>query len=107
MNVSHDALEIDNTVPVAAEKIANFSNMLAKADFWNMQPDEVNRGLVRSVRVHRDGGDWILEGVQNGEYHIVVRWCPAADHDSAQALAFADAARLLLEFAGQKHKGDC
>jgi hypothetical protein len=99
VNVSHDALETDNTVPVTPENIATFSTTLAKADFWNMQPDEPSRGL--------DGAEWILEGVQNGEYHIVVRWCPATESDSPHALAFAGAARLLLEFAGHKYKGDC
>jgi len=99
INVSHDELETDNTVAVTPEKIARFSTSLTKADFWNMQPEEPSRGL--------DGAEWILEGVQNGEYHIVVRWCPATESDSPQALAFADAARLLLEFAGQKYKGDC
>ena len=101
MNVSHDALENDDTVPVTPEKIARFSTALAKADFWNMLPDEPSRGL------RLDGAEWILEGVQDGKYHIVVRWCPAARSASSQALAFADAARLLLEFAGQKFKGDC
>lgn len=101
MNVSHDVLETDSTVPVTPENVANFSATLAKADFWNMQPDEPRRGLGL------DGAEWILEGVQNGEYHIVVRWCPATKSDSPQALAFAGAARLLLEFAGRKYKGDC
>jgi hypothetical protein len=99
MNVSHDALETDDSVPVTPEKIARFSTALAKADFWNMQPDEPSRGL--------DGAEWILEGVQDGKYHIVARWCPATESDSPQALAFADAARLLFEFAGQKYRDDC
>jgi hypothetical protein len=99
MNVSHDALETDDTVPVTPEEIARFSTALAKADFWNMQPDEPSRGL--------DGAEWILEGVRDGKYHMVVRWCPATESNSPQALAFADAARLVLEFAGQKYKGDC
>jgi hypothetical protein len=99
MSVSHDALEIDDTVAVTPEKIARFSSALTKTDFWNMRPEEPSRGL--------DGAEWILEGVQNGKYHIVVRWCPAIESPSPQALAFADAARLLLEFAGHKYKGDC
>lgn len=101
MNVSHDAAEIDATATVTSEKIARFSAALTKADFWNMQPEEPSLGL----RV--DGAEWILEGVQNGEYHIVVRWCPATESESPQALAFADAARLLLEFAGHKYAGHC
>lgn len=99
MNVSHDALETDNMVPVTPERVTKFSTALAKADFWNMQPDVASRGL--------DGAEWILEGVQNGGYHIVVRWCPATESDSPQSLAFADAARLLLEFAEPKYKGNC
>lgn len=74
MNVSRDALETDKTVPVTPEKMATFSTALAKADFWNMEPDKPSRGL--------DGAEWILEGVQNGDYHIVVRWCPAIESDS-------------------------
>jgi hypothetical protein len=99
MSVSRDALETDDTVAVTPEKIAIFSSALTKADFWNMEPEEQSQGL--------DGAEWILESVRSGEYHIVVRWCPANDSQSPQALAFADAARLLLEFAGHKYKGDC
>ena len=103
MHASHDAMETDNTLTVEPDKIANFSTALAKVDFWNMQPEESEIGST----LRSDGAEWMLEGVQNGEYHIVARWCPATQSHSPQSLAFADAARLLLEFAGYKNKGNC
>ncbi len=99
MSVSHDAVETDESAPVTQEQVAKFLGAVKQADFWHMPAEEASRGL--------DGAEWILEGVQDGEYHVAVRWCPGTESNSVQTLAFADAARLLLEFAGHKHKGDC
>jgi hypothetical protein len=100
MSVSHDAVESDESVPVNQEQVPKFFSALKQADFWHMPTEEPRRGL--------DGAEWILEGVQSGEYHIAVRWCPAIGSNSSETLAFASAARLLLEFAGHKQKGgDC
>jgi hypothetical protein len=99
MDVSHGALRLDESAAVTPEDTSRFLSLVKQSDFWNMASEQPSRGL--------DGADWILEGVQGGEYHVVVRWCPAVESQSPQTLAFVDTARLLLELAGHKHKGDC
>lgn len=53
---------------ISKNAVKKFLDYLEKADFWNMPQDEPPRGL--------DGANWIIEGVKNGRYHIVDRWCP-------------------------------
>jgi hypothetical protein len=84
---------------VSAEQVAKFLNKLQEAQFWQMPAEGKSRGF--------DGAEWILEGVQKGEYHIAVRWCPGSypKHEAAQDRVFAEAARVLFEFAGIKNTG--
>jgi hypothetical protein len=41
---------------------------LESAEFWTMPTQEQDFG--------GDGSEWIIEGVKNGEYHVVARWTP-------------------------------
>jgi len=49
-----------------------------KSDFWKMPTEERRRfpygpdGRKR-VNFHGDGAQWILEGIENGKYHVVDR----------------------------------
>ena len=45
MNVSHDALEVDDSVAVTPENTSRFFSVLKQADFWNMSPEQPSRGL--------------------------------------------------------------
>jgi len=99
LTVSRDEVETDDPGTVSAEQVTKFLSALKRADYWRM-PTELQKS-------GEDGAEWILEGVVNGEYHIVVRWCPGSDSDDTQGKAFANASKLLLEFAGQKHHGGC
>ena len=99
LNPRRDKLEMDDSRTVSAVQVNQFFSALAKANFWRLPAEKPSDG--------EDGAEWILEGVQNGQYHIVSRWCPATQTRDPQALAFADAARLLLEFSGHKYNGDC
>lgn len=50
---------------------------------------------------------YLLSGPVPGKYHVAVRWCPSLNEHSAEDAAFAEAARYLLQLAGQKHSGGC
>jgi hypothetical protein len=100
LTVSRDDVEIDDPGPVGADQVTQFLSAIHQVDYWHMATE--TRGSSAE-----DGAEWILEGVQNGEYHVVVRWCPGSGSDDAQGKAFANAAKLLLEFAGHKHRGGC
>jgi len=89
----------DHSKSVTAEDIAKFSREVTEADYWHMPTELASGGL--------DGAYWILEGVQDNEYHIVVRWCPGMESHDQQTLAFANAARMLYEFSGYKRPNRC
>lgn len=55
-------------------KTQSFVTALNSADFWNM-PTHIDP--PKDV-IQLDGAQWILEGVKNGQYHIVDRWSPEA-----------------------------
>jgi len=84
---------------VAKDQVAEFLKSLNRANFWEMPTESKHRGF--------DGAEWILEGVQDGKYHIAVRWCPGLYEVSAEDEAFAESARYLLQLAGQKYSGGC
>lgn len=67
---------------------AEESKLVAKLDqarFWEMRRDQDRFGS--------DGAQWILEGVDNGQYQVVQRWSPGPG-------AYSDVCILLLDFAG-------
>jgi len=81
--------------PVTAEQVREFLSLLEQADFWNLDTCLQTRGLDRGL----DGEEWLLEGVSNGKYHVVQRWCPS------RAYGYRVACQYLLDlsllYAGQ------
>ncbi len=82
---------------VTDDRVADFLQHLERAHFWEMPAESQTRGL--------DGAEWILEGMQDGKYHIAVRWCPGLYERSPEDEAFAKSARYLLKLVGQKQGG--
>jgi hypothetical protein len=85
---------------VSSGEVAKFLEEMKRADYWNTPAESLNRGS-------KDGAEWILEGSEAGRYHVAVRWCPGYGPEGSQLAAFADAARVLLAFAGQERNGGC
>lgn len=94
---SPDQVSDDQTLTVSPDRVSEFLNRLAPAHFWEMATELPPRG--------EDGAEWILEGVQEGKYHIAIRWCPHLYDHSSEVAAFADAARFLFQLAGHTHRG--
>ena len=90
---------IDETVPVSRERLTIFITLLDQAHFWATPTELPRRGL--------DGAEWIMEGVQDGRYRTIVRWCPDIERQSSEEISFADAGHFLFELAGHKHVGGC
>ena len=63
-----------------------FLQLIAKIDFWGM-PSKLDE--IPGC----DGAQWILEGVYNGEYHVVDRWTP-------QGSDYANCCEFLLNLTG-------
>jgi hypothetical protein len=86
----HPRINKDSTIK--PEQVTEFTSMLDHLQFWQLPTEPTERGL--------DGAEWILEGVQDGKYHVVLRWCP-------RKTPFGEVGRNLFKLAGQKSKGAC
>jgi len=64
---------------------SKFEAKLNDVGFWEMRRDQDRFGS--------DGAQWILEGIDNGQYQVVQRWSPGPG-------AFSDVCVLLLDLAG-------
>jgi hypothetical protein len=65
------------------EQTQAFLKHVAAANFWQMPSQDYERGGA-------DGAQWVIEGVKNGNYHLVDRWTPesGAVHDLGMIFAF-------------------
>ncbi|MEQ1642677.1 MAG: hypothetical protein ABL959_04425 [Pyrinomonadaceae bacterium] len=52
--------------------------LLQGADFWNLAYLEkpAERNELGEVSICLDGAEWVLEGVREGKYRVVNRYCP-------------------------------
>ncbi|MGH9780755.1 MAG: hypothetical protein ACRD33_02950, partial [Candidatus Acidiferrales bacterium] len=62
----------DHTRTVSGTEVTNLLKLLSAANFWKLPTEE----QAHPGRMDLDGARWIVEGVQNGQYHIVDRWSP-------------------------------
>src|SRR5262249_54055850 len=78
-----DGVRIKGGVPVTTDDVRAFLALLQRADFWKSETEET----PDKARHEKDGIRWVLEGVRNGEYHVVERSTPTAT-DFAQICIF-------------------
>ena len=91
-NSQHVHLDTDSYRTTSPQNLADFFGALNRSNFWKLPTESPQRGL--------DGAEWILEGVQDDNYHIVVRWCPGKT-------PFGQLGQELFEIAGDKLRGGC
>ena len=70
----------------------NFKTKITEIDFWNLPTNEKRFG--------NDGAEWILEGKQDRQYHVVQRWSPS-EHS-----AYFQCCNFLLDLIDIKIKKD-
>ena len=92
-------MTVDETLPTTRDQLDQFITLLEKGHFWTTPAELPSTGM--------DGAEWVMEGVKDGKYRTVVRWCPDVDRKSAEEISFADAGHLLFEIAGHKRVGGC
>lgn len=61
-----------------AEEWNRLLALIDEAGFWNMpypekKPEPNEKG---ELTICLDGSEWVLEGVKNGKFHAVIRYCP-------------------------------
>lgn len=86
--------EVDETRSVTRDQVGRFYMQLDKSNFWTTPTELPETGVT--------GPDWILEGVKDGKYRVVVRRCPDVERQTPEESQFAKAGRLLFEIAGHK-----
>jgi hypothetical protein len=58
----------NQAIDIPKAQLQQFVNAVKMAEFWTLPPDHRWGGT--------DGAQWIMEGVQDGNYHVVDRWSP-------------------------------
>ncbi len=62
-------LVFNKTIKLDKDQTEKVLNQFKKLNFWSVPVKDEVQGL--------DGTRWIVEGVQDGQYHIVDRWTPS------------------------------
>jgi hypothetical protein len=62
---------LNRNIKVSNDAVDHFLELLQKADFWNLPTEQQETNVVGV-----DGAQWIMEGVLDGQYHVVDRWSP-------------------------------
>jgi hypothetical protein len=63
-------LALNRTRQLTKEQVVSLLLKVETAAFWGLPTNETSGG--------RDGARWIIEGVRQGQYHIVDRWSPSS-----------------------------
>jgi hypothetical protein len=80
-----EKLILDTTSAVDKAQVQDVLGQLQRLAFWAMPTEEDQAPPQTSETAHQsptlrvvglDGSQWILEGVRDGEYHVVDRWSP-------------------------------
>lgn len=78
---------------MSTAQVGQFLEQVGRAKFWQLLlEEEPPVSKDGSIQVRADGAEWILEGVENGRYHVVDRWSPEKG-------AFRETALMLVRFA--------
>ena len=80
-----EVLVVDNTLAASRAQAGTFLDLLTQSDFWSAPTIEPwARG-----HVIMGGTDWLLEGAEEGRYHVAVRTAP-------RPFSYKDAAVFLV-----------
>lgn len=83
-------LTIDKSKKLSQNDWETFLNMLREIDYWNLPTNEPD---VMGC----DGAQWILEGVNEGRYHVVDRWTPRNTDFSKVCMYLLDLTNLKIK----------
>lgn len=68
VNIFSEKLIVNAQKELTLDDWKSFRKFLNQCDFWNMSTQINLLGV--------DGSRWVIEGVENGKYHVVDRWSP-------------------------------
>src|SRR5271170_914190 len=74
----------------SSQKTSRLVRMIQNLSFFQMPTEEEVIGT--------DGDEWIIEGVSEGKYHVVVRWCADSyDPRKRKLTAFLALCKCLVD----------
>ncbi|HEV2305346.1 MAG TPA: hypothetical protein VGR93_07505 [Candidatus Acidoferrales bacterium] len=81
----------NQTKRLSAIEVRELAEQVNNANFWKLPTEE------KQTSFGMDGAQWILEGVKDGNYHLVDRWSPKSGTYRAVCLFFVrQLARLRI-----------
>lgn len=86
-------VEFDKTLRVKDADIAECRRLIEEIPFWESWDDNWN---VMPL----DGSAWVLEGLSEGRYHVMMRWSPVRDTAERRLVPFVATAQHLLKQSG-------
>ncbi|MBL7905636.1 MAG: hypothetical protein JNL22_11495 [Bacteroidales bacterium] len=84
-------LTVNSSKQLTKEQWDKLISLLKSADFWNMTTKSKDD-------MGNDGSQWIIEGIENGKYHVVDRWTPRNNN-------FQKCGQYLIELTDLKVSG--
>jgi len=79
---------VDQTITLSKEEVDSVLARVSQSNFWTLSPQREQAGL--------DGSAWIVEGVKDGKYHLIVRWSPRKGDFRKIGLLFLKKSKLNL-----------
>ena len=80
-----------SSVEVSEQQVQGFLHLLDKTSFWASKTEDSQPGIV-----NLDGAQWILEGVQDGNYHVMDRFSPGQDDYSRTCLYLLELSKISV-----------
>jgi len=74
---------------MAKTQMTEFFDLVRKAGFWSLPSEEKSSGL--------DGAQWVLEGMEDGHYHVVDRWSPPRGNYQRLCLYLLEQSKLKVQ----------
>ncbi|CAN5332469.1 hypothetical protein BH09MYX1_BH09MYX1_30450 [soil metagenome] len=89
-------ISADVTRTISAPDWMRVTSALTGAGFWALPTSKDDGGM--------DGLEWIIEGTQNGRYHVVDRWTPSYETSRRGLADYESACRTAFDVAGVPDK---
>lgn len=79
----------EKTIVISKENMNKLLNKIENEHYWKLDNKDRSMGC--------DGSQWIIEGIKNGNYHLVDRWSPETGSIKVLGLYFIELAQMTIK----------